>query len=90
MTPLSSGPFLNLPSYKFVHNSRLHFKVVGVALYVKDTIRFHVLTELTIMHEKLLNLSLSNKHCKMKVSSVEQSIGLLLMTLDQIIFFVTT
>ena len=32
VTPLRSGPFLNLPSYKFVHNSRLHFKVVGVAL----------------------------------------------------------
>ena len=53
ITPLSSGAFLNLPGYKFVHNSRLHFKGGGVALYVKDTIRFHVLTELTTMHEKL-------------------------------------
>ena len=53
ITPLSSGPFLNLPDYKIVYNSRLHFKGGGVALYVKDTIRFHVLTELTTMHEKL-------------------------------------
>ena len=53
ITPLSSGPFLNLPSYKFVYNSRLRFKGGRVALYVKDTIRFHVLTELTTMHEKL-------------------------------------
>ena len=53
ITPLSSGPFLNLQGYKFVHNSRLHSKGGGVAFYVKDTIRFHVLTELTAMHEKL-------------------------------------
>ena len=26
ITPLSSGPFLNLPGYKFVHNSRLYSK----------------------------------------------------------------
>ena len=32
ITPLSSGPFLNLPGYKFVHDSRLHFKGGGVAL----------------------------------------------------------
>ena len=53
VTPLSSVAFLNLPGYKFVHNSRLHFKRGEVALYVKDTIRFHLLTELTTMHEKL-------------------------------------
>ena len=53
ITPLSSGPFLNLRGYKFVHNSRLHFKRGGVTLYVKDTIKFYVLTEVTTMHEKL-------------------------------------
>ena len=26
ITPISSGRFLNLPGYKFVHNSRLHFR----------------------------------------------------------------
>ena len=36
ITPLTSGAFLNLPGYKFVYNSRLHFKGGGVALYVKD------------------------------------------------------
>ena len=53
LTPLSSGAFLNLPGSRFVDNSLLHFKVGGIALYVKDTIRFYVLTELTTMHEKL-------------------------------------
>ena len=43
ITSLSSGAFLNLPGYKFVHNFRLHFKGEGIALYVKDTIRFLVL-----------------------------------------------
>ena len=67
ITPLSSGAFLNLPGYKFVHNSRLHFKGGGVALYAKDTIRFHVLTELTTMHEKLfesifIKLELQNEN----------------------------
>ena len=52
-TSLSSGAFLNLPGYKFVHNSRLHFTGGEVALYVKDTIRFHVLTELITMLKKL-------------------------------------
>ena len=53
ITLLSSGPFVNLLGYKFVYNSRLYSKGGGVALYVKDTIRFYVLTELTTMHEKL-------------------------------------
>ena len=54
ITPLSSDAFLYLPGYKCAHNSRFHFKGGAVALYVKDTIRFHVLTELTTMHEKLI------------------------------------
>ena len=53
ITSLSLSLFLNLPGYKFVYNSRLHSKGTEVALYVKDTVRFHVLTELTTMHEKL-------------------------------------
>ena len=53
ITPESSGHFLNLTGYNFAHNSRLYSKGGGVALYVKDTIKFHVLSELCIMHEKM-------------------------------------
>ena len=53
ITSPSSGSVLNLPGYKFVHNSRLPSKRGGVALYVKDAIKFYVLTELTTMHKKL-------------------------------------
>ena len=64
--PLCSGPFLNLPVCKFVYSSRLYSKGGGVALNVKDTIRFHVLTKLTAMREKLfefifIKLELQNK-----------------------------
>ena len=31
ITPLSVVAFLNLPGYKFVHNSRFHFEGGGVA-----------------------------------------------------------
>ena len=90
ITPLSSEPFFNIPNYKFVHNSRLHSKGGGIAFYVKDTIKFHVLTKLTTMHEKPFKSIFIKLELKMKVLSVKLSMGLLYMTLNQIKFVLTT
>ena len=64
ITPPSSGPFLNPPGYKFVHNSRHHSQRGGVSLYVKDTIRFYVLSKLTTMYEKLFESTFTKLELK--------------------------
>ena len=64
ITPLSSSPFINLSSYKFVHHSRLHSNGGEVPLYVNDTNKFHVLTELTTMPEKLFELKNESVICE--------------------------
>ena len=49
----SSGHFIILPGYIFVSNPRKKYKGGGVAFYVKQDLKFQILTDLMIMKEKI-------------------------------------
>ena len=49
----SSGHFKILPGYIFVSNPRKKYKGGGVAFYVKQDLKFQILTDLMIMEEKI-------------------------------------
>ena len=49
----SSGLFKIFPGYIFVSNPRKKYKGGGVAFYVKQDLKFQILTDLMIMEEKI-------------------------------------
>ena len=61
-----TGPHTNLCNYTFVSNSRSQSRGGGIGLYINCSLNFSMRSDLTIMHEKILN------HYLLKLNPITQ------------------